>query len=421
MLEYRFVIQNADLIKKNLEKRQNPEYLKLLEELLGLEFQRKKRQVEMELARSERNKITKSIADSKKQGTTDVTQLIEKSKALDDSIKTKEAAAEEIFTKIKEILKRIPNLLDESVPYGKDDTQNTVIKEWGSKKTTGKSHVDWLLERNYADFDNASRVSGARFYYLKNKLAKLDLALQFYALELLEKKGFEIILPPLMLHKKEYEGVTDLGTFEDVLYKIEDEDAYLIATSEHPIIALHSESEISIEQLPLKYAGFSPCFRKEAGAHGKDTKGIFRVHNFNKVEQVVYCKPEDSNKLFEEILQNTEEIIQGLEIPYRLVNVCTGDIGVVAAKKIDLEAWMSHQQKYRELASCSNCTSYQSVRSNIKQVDKHGTKTYLHTLNNTGLATTRTIVALIENNVNEENKLVLPKPLRKYFGDQETI
>ncbi len=421
MLEYKFVIQNAEVVRKNLEKRQNPEYLKLLDELLNLEFQRKKRQVEMELARSDRNKISRSVSEAKKQGVTDVSELISKANSLDASLKEKEVAAEEIFVKIKEILKKIPNLLDDSVPFGVDDSQNVSIKEWGTKKSKGKSHVDWLTERNFADFDNASRVSGARFYYLRNKIAKLDLALQMYALDLLEKNGFEIILPPLMLHKKEYEGVTDLSAFEEVLYKISDDDLYLIATSEHPIVALHSESDIPSESLPLKYAGFSPSFRKEVGAHGKDTKGIFRVHNFNKVEQVVFCKPEDSNKLFNEILENTEKLMQGLEIPYRLVNVCTGDIGIVASKKIDLEGWMPHQQKYRELGSCSNCTSYQSVRSNIKQVDKHGTKSFLHTLNNTGLATTRTIVALIENKVNEENKLVLPKPLRKYFGDEETI
>jgi seryl-tRNA synthetase len=236
------------------------------------------------------------------------------------------------------------------------------------------------------------------------------------AMDMMVKKGFTPILPPFMMRREPYEGVTDLADFENVMYKIGNEDLYLIATSEHPIAAMHMNEILEEERLPLKYAGISTCFRKEAGAHGKDTKGIFRVHQFNKVEQFVFCKPEDSWKLHEELLANAEEVFKALEIPYRVVNVCTGDIGIVAAKKYDMEAWMPVQKAYREVISCSNCTAYQSVRLNVKygKVGAEG-KEYVHTLNSTAVATPRAIVAIMENHQNKDGSISIPKALRPYF------
>jgi seryl-tRNA synthetase len=254
-------------------------------------------------------------------------------------------------------------------------------------------------------------------------LALLELALMNFAMQELSKKGFVAIEPPYMINRAAYEGVTSLGDFVDVLYKIEGEDLYMIATSEHPMAAMYMGEVIKEPDMPLKLAGLSTCFRKEAGAHGKDTRGIFRTHQFNKIEQFIFCKPEDSVRMHEELLANAEDLLQKLGLPYRVVNVCTGDIGTVAAKKYDIEAWMPAQNGYREVVSCSNCTDYQARRLGIKYREKEGAapKGFLHTLNSTAIATGRTIVALLENNQNEDGSINVPKALRKYMGDVEKI
>jgi seryl-tRNA synthetase len=242
-------------------------------------------------------------------------------------------------------------------------------------------------------------------------------------MEELFKNGYTSIEPPYLMKREAYEGVTALSDFEDVLYKIENEDLYLIATSEHPMAAMFKDEVLKEEELPLKLAGISACFRKEAGAHGKDTRGIFRTHQFNKIEQFVFCTPEESWKLHEELVRNAEELVQKLGLPYRVVNVCTGDIGTVAAKKYDIEAWMPAQNAYREIISCSNCTDYQARRLNIRYREKEGapTKGFVHTLNSTAIATGRTIVAILENFQQEDGSIAVPKVLRKYMGGIEKI
>jgi seryl-tRNA synthetase len=279
-----------------------------------------------------------------------------------------------------------------------------------------------MIDLDLVDLDRAAKVSGARFYYMKNEAVLLELALERFAMDLLREKGFAIIEPPFMIKREPYEGVTSLADFEDTLYKIEGEDLYLIATSEHPMGAMFMNEILPAETLPLKYAGISPCFRKEAGAHGKDTKGIFRVHQFNKIEQFIFCKPEDSWKLHEELLANAEGIYQKLGIPYRIVNICTGDIGTVAAKKYDIEAWMPVQKMFREVVSCSNCTDYQSRRLNVRYREKTGEKSeFVHTLNSTAIATQRTIVAIIENYQQSDGSLKVPKALVPYMGKTEEV
>jgi len=244
-----------------------------------------------------------------------------------------------------------------------------------------------------------------------------------FAIEELTQKGYIPIIPPLLMNREAYEGVTSLGDFADVLYKVENEDLYLIATSEHPMAAMYMNEVLKEQEMPLKLAGISTCFRKEAGAHGKDTRGIFRTHQFNKIEQFIFCKPEDSAKLHEELLQNAEELLQKLELPYRVVNVCTGDIGTVAAKKYDIEAWMPAQNGYREVVSCSNCTDYQGRRLGIRYREKEGapTKGFVNTLNSTAIATGRTMVAIIENNQQEDSTINIPQALRKYMSNKEKI
>jgi seryl-tRNA synthetase len=327
---------------------------------------------------------------------------------------------------------RLPNILHESVPVGKDDAENKVEKTWGDAKKPAfdlRAHGELMEAAGLADFNRAAKTSGAGFVFLKGALAQLDFALQLYALDFLRKKGWTIIEVPLMIRRAVYEGVTDLSDFESVMYKIENRDAgvepgdelYLIATSEHAIGAMHHDEILEEAAMPLKYAGVSPCFRREIGARGVDTRGLFRMHQFNKIEQFIYCKPEDSWTFHEELLANSEGLFQGLGIPYRVVNVCTGDIGTVAAKKYDIEAWSPRQGKYVEVVSCSNCTDYQARRLKLR-IGRVGTeKRTPHTLNSTAIATSRAMVVILENYQNADGTVTVPKVLREYMGGAETI
>jgi seryl-tRNA synthetase len=419
MLELKLIRKNPEIVRKSLEQRRDTEKIEWLKDLLEKDEAQRKNEVEIEKLRHDRNTATMKIRELKQAGKEDeVKKELEKAKKIPLEIERMEKENQEIEEKIKYYLMRFPNILDETVPYGKSDEDNVTIKTWGEKtsfKFQPKSHVD-LIEGRLAYIDKAAEVSGARFFYLKGDLALLDIVLMHHVLEKMSKKGYVPIEPPFMLHKKYLEGATDLKEFEDVVYKIENEDLYLISTSEHPLVAMMANTVIKEEDLPLKFAGFSPCFRKEAGAHGKDTKGIFRDHQFNKIEQFIYCTPEQSKQFHEEMLKNAEEVFQELKIPYRVVNICTGDIGIVASKKYDIEAWMPVQNAYREVVSCSNCTSYQTVRSNIKYVDKSGEKRYPHTLNSTAIATQRALVAIIENYQTEDGRIRVPDVLKKYFG-----
>jgi seryl-tRNA synthetase len=425
MLDIKLIRENPDLVRANLEKRNNPENIQMLDELIALDKQWRTNLTGLNDLRHDRKMVTVEIAKLKKAGQ-DAQAQVEKAKAIDSQITTteKQVAAEE--EKEHDLLLRLPNMLDPTVPYGKDDHDNVQVKTWGEIprfKFPIKNHLDLANELNLIDMERAGKISGSRFFFLKNQLALLDLALMNFAMQELSKKGYVAIEPPYMINRVAYEGVTSLGDFVDVLYKVEGEDLYMIATSEHPMASMYM-GEVMLEQdMPLKLAGLSTCFRKEAGAHGKDTRGIFRTHQFNKIEQFIFCKPEDSVRMHEELLANAEDLLQKLELPYRIVNVCTGDIGTVAAKKYDIEAWMPAQNGYREVVSCSNCTDYQARRLGIKYREKEGAapKGFLHTLNSTAIATGRTIVALLENNQNEDGSINVPKALRKYMGDVEKI
>ncbi len=425
MLDIKLIRESPDLVRANLEKRNNPDNLAMLDELIALDKQWRQNLTSLNDLRHDRKLVTIEIAKLKKSGQ-DAQAQVEKAKAIDSQITTVEKQVTAQEEKERDLLLRLPNMLDPTVPYGKDDHDNVQMKTWGEVpqfKFQIKNHLDLANELNLIDMERAGKISGSRFFFLKNQLALLDLALMNFAMQELSKKGFVAIEPPFMINRAAYEGVTSLGDFVDVLYKIEGEDLYMIATSEHPMASMYM-GEVMLEQdMPLKLAGLSTCFRKEAGAHGKDTRGIFRTHQFNKIEQFIFCKPEDSVKLHEELLANAEDLLQKLELPYRVVNVCTGDIGTVAAKKYDIEAWMPAQNGYREVVSCSNCTDYQARRLGIKYREKEGAapKGFLHTLNSTAIATGRTIVALLENNQNEDGSINVPKALQKYMGDVEKI
>ena len=416
MLDINFIRKNPEALRQNFLKRGLKERVSEVDEILETDKKLRKLKGELDSLRSERNSLSEKINQTKKEKG-DISVLVAKVKALPQEIKEKEDEYAALEQHLRGLLLLIPNILHESVPQGVGEEDNVAIREEGRKpehKFSVKSHVDLLESKKLADLERAAKISGARFYFLKNELVLLEQALIKFALDFLYKKDFTLIEPPFMMKQEPYEGVTDLKDFEDVMYKIEDEDLFLIATSEHPMAAMHKDETFAPEELPIKYAGVSPCFRKEAGAHGKDTKGIFRVHQFTKVEQFVFCKPEDSWKHFDELLANAEEILQHLKLPYRVVAICSGDIGNVASKKIDLEVWMPASGQYREVVSCSNVLSYQAARLNIKYGDTEK-KDYVHTLNSTAIATTRMMVAIMENFQNEDGSFNVPEALHPYL------
>lgn len=424
MLDIKLVRDNPNLVKENLRRRGLPEKVEEVDHLLALDAEWRKFLVETETLRRKRNEITQEIAKARGRKE-DTTSLLKQAERIPDQIKQAEFEASLKKESTEKILLNLPNLVDESVPFGKDDSENVEIKHWGHKtQFTFKplDHIDIGLKQGLIDIEKAAKVAGARFYYLRGDLVRLNQALIKYGLDFIKKKAYEVYQPPYFLRRDIVAGAVALSDFEDVIYKIEGEDLYLLATSEHALLALHADEIIPADKLPLKYAAVSPCFRKEAGAHGRDTKGIFRVHQFEKVEQFIFSRPEDSKKLHEELLANAEEFFQSLKIPYRVVNVCTGDLGTVASKKYDIEAWLPGQGKYREVVSCSNCTSYQSVRSKVRYREKTSDPTkYPHTLNSTLVATERAMVAILENNQREDGTVSVPKALQPYLGGQETI
>ncbi len=422
MLDINLIRKNYEMVRANLEKRGWG--LDLLEEVRKKDEEWRDLVKRVDAMRHERNVAARRVAEIKKSGG-DASSEIQKMREFDKNLEALEKKRRQLEEEIRHLLLRIPNIMHESVPVGRDDTENVEIKRWGELRRFGfepKSHVDLLELLDVADIPRAAKVAGARFFYLKRDLVWLDWAIMQYAMKKLEEKGFIPVIPPYMIRRRAIEGATSLDDFEDVIYKIEGEDLYLIPTAEHPLGAMFMDEIFEADELPLFLAGWSPCFRKEAGAHGKDTKGIFRTHQFHKVEQFVFCKPEESWEIHEQLLRNTEEMWQELGIPYRVVNICTGDLGIVAAKKYDVEAWMPAQGTYREVASCSNCTDYQARRWNIRFRRKPGAKPeFVHTLNNTALATGRTMVAILENYQQEDGSVVIPEVLRPFMGGRDRI
>jgi len=424
MLDPKLVRENPDVIRRDLEKRNDSAKLELLEQVVAQDAAWRRLTEEVNGLRHERNDIAKKIAETKK-AKGDASSLLARAAEIPKKIEEDGARLEELRKSIDAGLMRLPNILHESVPVGKDDGDNLEVRRWGEPKVPPfelKPHGELAECLGGADFDRARKVAGAGFVYLLGDIALLDQAILRYAIDSLVEKGYTLVEPPLMMHRAPYEGVVDLSDFESVMYKIEGEDLYLIATSEHPMGAMFMDEIIDDARLPIKLCGVSPCFRKEIGAHGLDTKGLFRVHQFNKIEQFVFCSPEDSWRMHEELLANAEALFQGLKIPYHVVNVCTGDIGTIAAKKYDIEAWSPRQKKYIEVVSCSNCTDYQARRLRIRsgRVGSEG-KRVPHTLNSTAVATSRALVVILENYQNADGSVTVPEVLRKYMGGKERI
>lgn len=423
MLDIKFIRENPKIVKDSLRKRKDAEKLEWVDDLIAKDEEYREVLQRLEELRHERNTASLEINKLKKEGK-DISGLIKEIKDIPGKIKEREEKQHEIAEKIKFYLMRLPNVLHKSVPYGKDANDNVTVRKWGKIKKPKfelKTHSELIESLNIGDFKKAAQVSGTGFYYMFGKLAMLNQALMQFAIDNLVKKGFTLATPPLMLNKKAYEGVTDLADFENVMYKIDNEDLYLIATSEHPIAAYMMNEVIPEDKLPIKLCGFSPCFRREIGSHGVDTRGVFRTHQFWKIEQFIFCKPEDSWKHHEELQENSEQLYKKLNIPFRVVNICTGDIGIIASKKYDLEAWFPRQDKYGEVGSNSNCTSYQARRLNIRYEKKNGERDYVHTLNNTAIATSRAIVAILENYQNKDGSVKIPNVLQKHMSGVKVI
>ncbi len=414
MLDINVIRENPQRVQENLRKRRDSEKIAWLQEVIEKDRQWRNLKQELDDLRQQRNKISKAFDKAQ----------IDEAKKISAQIKERESSLSPLKEKIDYYLMRLPNVLHDSVPVGKDDSENKVVKKWGKPKKPSfeiKHHGQLASDLGIADFERAVKVSGNGFFYLKGDLALLDFALQRYAIDLLQKSGFALIQPPFLMRRKPYEGVVSLDDFEDVMYKVEGEDLYLIATSEHPMAAMYQGEILDESQLPIKYAGLSPCFRREVGKHGLDERGFFRVHQFNKIEQFVFCKPEQSWKLFEEIAKNAETLMQGLKIAYEKTNVCTGDIGGIAAKKYDVNGWSPREQKYIELMSCTNCTDYQARRLGIRYKKKSGEKEVVHTLNNTMVATTRMLRVILENYQTRQGTIKVPTVLQKYMNGLKEI
>jgi seryl-tRNA synthetase len=374
--------------------------------------------------RQKKNMLSKVIASKKKAkdgANLELMQMREVSAGL-TQVESETVQTEEKF---RSLMMLLPNMLHESVPAGKDEIDNVLIRQHGSPRKfdfTPKDHVDLAIDLDLVDIQRAAKISGARFYFLKNELVKMNQALAHFALDFLSERGYCPVQPPFMIRKGPMSGAVLLSDFQDVIYKIEEEDLYMIGTSEHAIASMHMDEILEAKKLPIRYAGFSSCFRKEAGAHGKDMKGIFRVHQFEKVEQFVYCRPEDSWQEHERMLAISEEFFKKLSIPHRVMLLCSGDTGKISSKTYDIEAWMAGQNAYREIVSCSNCLDYQARSLGIRFRDKTNEETRLvHTLNSTLVATERTLVAILEDFQTPSGTVVVPKVLQKYMGGMEEI
>ncbi|WP_415283474.1 serine--tRNA ligase [Candidatus Nitrososphaera sp. FF02] len=420
MLDPKLLKDSPDEVRRMLKSR-NVEFP--LDELVALEKRRRELMTEVQDQRAKKNKLSEAIA-AKKKAKQDASAELAQMKDVGARMERAEQEKTAVDEKYLKLAALLPNMLHESVPAGRDEKDNVVVRTVGTitKMDKPKDHVDIAAALDLFDIERAAKVSGARFYYLKNELVRMNTALVHLALDYLVEKGYALVQPPYMIRRQPMEGAVILGDFEDVIYKIEGEDLYMIGTSEHAIASMHMDEIIDGKQLPIRYAGVSPCFRKEAGAHGKDMKGIFRVHQFEKVEQFAYCRPEDSWREHERMLEVSEGFLKLLKIPYRVMLLSSGDTGKISAKTYDIEAWMPGQGAYREIVSCSNCIDYQARRLSIRFRDKTNEDTKLvHTLNSTLVAVQRALVAILENYQTPQGTVRVPEALQKYMSGIEEI
>jgi len=415
MLDMKMIRENPENIRKMLKDRAVQFDIDLL---LELDKKRREMIISTDNLRKKKNEMSIKISEAKKTGS-EAAPLIQEMQLVSQELAKLEEVQHETESEYSKLALTIPNVLHKSVPCG-DDSANKEIRKWGTIPQFNfevKDHIDISENLNLLELERAAKTAGARFYYLMGDLVKLNQSLIQFGLDFLSEKGYTMSQPPYMINRKAMEGAVILDDFEDVIYKIEDQDLYLIGTSEHAMVSMYADEILDGNSLPARYSAISPCFRKEAGAHGKDQKGIFRVHQFEKIEQFVFSKPEDSWNEHENMIAITEEFFQKLEIPHKVVLLSSGDMGKISAKTYDLEVWMAGQNAYREVVSCSNCLDYQSRRLKIRFRDKTNEDTkYIHTLNSTLVATERTMVAILENLQTKDGHVNIPNVLQKYMG-----
>ena len=410
MLDINFIRNNKALVEHSIKEKM---YKNInLDEILTLDDQRKTLLQQVEALRKERNDNTAKMKNGKPSD-----ELIVKGKEIKEKLSTLEADLSNFEKELNLKLKTVPNVIFDDVPLG-DESASVEVKKWGECKTTGVDHLDYAVSRDWVDFERGAKVAGAKFYYVKGGLALLENALIQFGIKKIVEHGFTLMDVPDLVNSRVLEGTgfAPRSSEQSDEYYIEGEDLALIATAEMPITGYHMDEIIDEDKLPLFYAGFSACFRKEAGAYGKHTRGLFRVHQFNKLEMYAFCTPEQSKEIHEKLRSIEEEIWQEIGIPYHVINIAAGDLGAPAAKKYDIEYWSPVDQKYREITSCSNCTDFQARGLNIRVRRKDGTVEVLHTLNGTAISLARTMVAVIENFAEEGGKLRVPAVLQPYLG-----
>lgn len=414
MLDVKFIRENLELVEKSAKEKG---YKINVKEVLALDDKRKEVLSEVENLRARRNEVA-----GKMKGGKPSPELIAEGKKIKEELAEKEAGLASAETEVSAFLKQIPNVIFEDVPLGGEEC-SVEVKKWGSNHTKGVDHLDFATSRGWLDFERGAKVAGAKFYYLKGDLALLENALLQYGLSKVLEHGFTYMTVPDMVSSRVLEGCgfNPRTSEQSDEYFIEGEDLAMIATAEMPLTGYHMDEILDESQLPLLYAGYSPCFRKEAGAYGKYTRGLFRVHQFNKLEMYVFSLPEKSKEMHEKILEIEEDIWQGLEIPYHVINIAAGDLGAPAAKKYDMEYWSPVNQKYQEITSCSNCTDFQARACNVRVRRKDGSVEFVHTLNGTAIPLARALVVILENYAKEDGKLVVPKVLQPYMGGRKEI
>lgn len=414
--------EHADVLRDDHNKREIPH--DNIDEVIRLDEEWRQARYDVDQLRKKRNEAARGIAEAKKSGDSAAADaILAEVASLGQEIDSLSEKVESCLAERDAIRMRVPNILHESVPVGEDDQKNTLHSLHGDKIELGfeaRNHNDLIEMNNWVDLARGAKVTGSRFYFLQGDLARLEMALQSYSANFLMERGYTLVQPPLMMNREAYEGVTDLGDFETVMYGIEPDKYYLIATSEHPLTAMRMDEIIEPAELPIKLVGVSSCFRREVGAHGLSDRGIWRVHQFTKIEQIVICKPDDSWEHHEELLTNAVELWDSLGLHYRVVNICTGDMGTVASKKYDLEAWLPGANAYKEVVSCSNCTDYQANRLRMRYRTAEGNSA-VHTLNSTAVATSRALVAIMEQYQNEDGTVRVPDVLVPHMGGQTVL
>lgn len=422
MLDMRMFREHADVLRADHDKRDIPH--DNIDSVIRLDEEWRQTRYDSDQLRKKRNEAARGIAAAKKSGDEAASKAIMAEVAsIGSEIDALTEKADACLLERDSIRMRVPNILHESVPVGEDDQKNTLHSLRGEKvelKFEAKNHNDLIEQNNWVDLARGAKVAGSRFYFLQGDLARLEMALQQYSANFLVGRGYTLVQPPLMMNREAYEGVTDLADFETVMYGVEPDKYYLIATSEHPLTAMRMDEIIEPAELPIKQVGISQCFRREVGAHGLSDRGIWRVHQFTKIEQIIICNPDDSWDHHEELLNNAVELWDSLDLHYRIVNICTGDMGTVAAKKYDLEAWLPGAGAYKEVVSCSNCTDYQANRLRMRYRTADGNAA-VHTLNSTAVATSRALVAIMEQYQNEDGTVRVPDVLIPHMNGQTVL